>query len=292
MWSTRLILAVCVTCAGLLWSPAISKGQDGARGAEVAVGGGADDGTSGPPEAARGQGSESFLHWMIRASGPIGLVILLMSFYLTALVVWMGFEYRRSVAIPEPLVTELNDLLALKRYPEAFQRVAADKSFLGRTLAAGVRKLPSGLAAAQRNMEMANDDATMEMEHRTTYLSTVGTLGPMIGLVGTVYGMILSFRVMATAGATPQASHLAGGISTALFATLEGIAISIPAISFYAFFRNRIARLSLEVAMAGEGLLEQFAPGVRAPHPLATAAASTGAKRNALGPPKDKDEVS
>ena len=265
------IFAVWVALVLLASAPSMARAQE-----EVA----------GPP--AIGQGGESFLHWMARASGPIGLVILVMSFYLIALVVWMGFEYRRSVAIPEPLVVELNDLLAAKRYPDAFQRASADKTFLGRTLAAGLRKLPSGLAAAQRAMEMANDDATMEMEHRTTYLSTVGTLGPMIGLVGTVYGMILSFRVMATAGATPQASQLAGGISTALFATLEGIAISIPAISSYAFFRNRIARLSLEVAIVGEGLLEQFAPGVRAPHPLATAPASPGPRRGALGPPKEE----
>ena len=100
----------------------------------------------------------------------------------------------------------------------------------------------------------------MEMEHRTTYLATVGTLGPMIGLVGTVYGMIMAFRVIAVEGSTPQANQLAAGISTALYATLEGIAISIPAIFFYALFRNRIARLSLEVGMTAEPLLEQFAP--------------------------------
>ena len=174
---------------------------------------------------------------------------------------------------PRDLVREVSDLLGQKQYTEAYQRLAADRSFLARVLAAGVRKLPSGLAHAQRAMEMANDDVTMEMEHRTTYLATVGTLGPMIGLVGTVYGMILSFRVIATAGASPQASQLAAGISTALFATLEGIAISIPAIYFYALFRNRIARLSLEVALAAESLLEQFSPGVRAPHPLAAAVA-------------------
>ncbi len=78
--------------------------------------------------------------------------------------------------------------------------------------------------------------------------------------------------MIATAGASPQASQLAAGISTALFATLEGIALSIPAIFFHALFRNRIARLSLEVALAAEGLLEQFAPGVRSPHPLASSA--------------------
>ena len=184
----------------------------------------------------------------------------------------MSFQYRKSILVPENLVREVSELLTQRRFGEAYQRLAGDTSFLARVLASGVRKLPTGQSAALRAMEMANDDATMEMEHRTTYLATVGTLGPMIGLVGTVYGMILSFRVIATAGASPQASDLAKGISTALFATLEGIALSIPAIFFYAVFRNRISRLSLEVAIAAESLLEQFSPGVRSTHPLASAA--------------------
>lgn len=215
---------------------------------------------------------ESFLRWMARASGPIGVVILLMSFYLIALAAWMFFEYRVEVAMPPGLVQEVTDLLAEKHFTEANARLNLDTSFLARTLSAGVRKLPSGLPAAQRAMEMANEDETMRREHRTTYLATVGTLGPMIGLIGTVYGMIRSFQVMATSGASPQAGQLAEGISTALFATLEGIAISVPAIALYALFRNRIARLSLEVAILSESLLEQFAPGVRTPHPLAAAA--------------------
>jgi len=229
---------------------------------------------------------ESFFHWMIRASGVIGLVIAAMSFYLTALVVWMFLRYRRSSALPRRLVREVQELLDQKRYSDAYSRAAADPSLFGRVLSAGVRKLSGGMAQAQRAMEMANEDVTMEMEHRTTYLATVGTLGPMIGLVGTVYGMIKAFSVIATAGSSPQASQLAEGISTALFATLEGIAISIPAIYFYSFFRNRIARLSLEVAMAAEPILEQFAPGVKpqgppappspAPTPMPAAGAGTG----------------
>ena len=129
-----------------------------------------------------------------------------------------------------------------------------------------------GRAEAKEAMNATQDEVVTSLEARISYLATVGSLGPMIGLVGTVYGMILSFRVIATAGASPQASQLAAGISTALFATLEGIALSIPAIFFHALFRNRIARLSLEVALAAEGLLEQFAPGVRSPHPLAASA--------------------
>jgi biopolymer transport protein ExbB len=247
----------------------------------------ADAGAAAEGGATAVDASESFIHWMRRASGPIGIVIAAMSFYLIALVVWMAFHYRKAVAVPETLIHEVSDLLAQKQFTEAYQRLSADRSFLARVLAAGVRKLPTGLAHAQRAMEMANDDVTMEMEHRTTYLATVGTLGPMIGLVGTVYGMILSFRVIATAGASPQASQLAAGISTALFATLEGIALSIPAIYFYALYRNRIARLSLEVALAAESLLEQFSPGVRAPHPLAAVAIPPSRAASAL-PPSEK----
>ncbi len=227
--------------------------------------------------------AESFFALLWQRAGVIEVVISGMSVYLIALVVWMTFQYRRGVAMPPVLVRDVTDLVGQKRFGEAYQRLIVDTSFLARVLAAGVRKLPNGQATALRAMEMANDDATMEMEHRTTYLATVGTLGPMIGLVGTVYGMILSFRVIAMAGSNPQAGEIARGISLALFATLEGIALSIPAIYFYALFRNRIARLSLEVAMAAESLLEQFAPGVRTPHPLAAAATAVGQHPGASG---------
>jgi biopolymer transport protein ExbB len=295
------------------WTPAPVKAQDrgslpasapnpapsGALPAGVEDEGG--DGPNANSGVPRVNARESFLAWMIRASGWIGLVIALMSFYLIALVVWMSLHYRTVAAVPRDLMDDVQELLEHNQYNEAFHRLLGDSSFLARVLAAGVRKLPSGLAHAQRAMELANEDATMEMEHRTTYLATVGTLGPMIGLVGTVYGMIMAFRVIALTGASAQANQLAAGISTALFATLEGIAISIPAIYFYAMFRNRIARLSLEVGLAAEPLLEQFARGVRAtpsaapapappahPHPFAVSAAlaaatSTG-PRSALPP--------
>ena len=64
----------------------------------------------------------------------------------------------------------------------------------------------------------------------------------MIGLVGTIWGMIMSFQEIATAaGAQPRPEKVAEGISTALFITLEGVSLAVPAIFFFAFFRNRIA---------------------------------------------------
>ncbi len=277
-------MAVLVWCSGLSGPDLVGLAPSAALAQETSIEDGSRAGRSpggaGDDEGQRKEGAvdggsrihqvdaqESFLHWMARAAGPVFWVIAAMSFYLIALVVWMALRYRTRVAMPRSLIREIESFLEHKRYSEAYHRLAADDSLLARVLAAGVRKLPSGLAAAQRAMELANEDATMEMEHRTTYLATVGTLGPMIGLVGTVYGMIIAFRVIAMEGATPQASQLAAGISTALFATFLGIGVAIPAIFFYSMFRNRIARLSLEVAMGAEPLLEQFAPGVRKEEP-------------------------
>ena len=98
----------------------------------------------------------------------------------------------------------------------------------------------------------------MKLEHRLSYMALIGTLSPMVGLFGTVHGMIKAFSVIATAGATPKASELAMGISTALLTTLIGLAIAIPALAAFNILKNRIARLVLEVGILSEGLMSRF----------------------------------
>jgi len=223
----------------------------------------------------------------------IGLVILGMSFSMMALVVWMGFEYRRGTAIPSTLIHDLEYRLQHQRYVDAYERLLTDRSFLARVLAPGVRKLNQGTPAALRALELANEQVTLEMESRAGYLGTVAALGPMIGLLGTVYGMIVSFGVIARAQDTPQPGDLAAGISTSLVSTLEGIAVAVPAIIFAGIFRARIARLSTEVQIQAEQLLDQFtpqglaavriAPGAEqvptSTHPLAASALAAAAAR-------------
>jgi biopolymer transport protein ExbB len=89
-------------------------------------------------------------------------------------------------------------------------------------------------------------------------MDLIGTIAPMDGLFGTVDGMIRSFSVIATATGTPKASELAQGISTALFTTLVGLAIAIPALIIYNLLKNRISRLVLEVGILSEGLMSRF----------------------------------
>jgi biopolymer transport protein ExbB len=93
-------------------------------------------------------------------------------------------------------------------------------------------------------------------------------LGPMIGLVGTIWGMIMSFQEIATAaGAQPRPEKVAEGISTALFITLEGVTLAVPAIFFFAFFRNRIAHMTMEASRVADRTINSLVAAAKAVKP-------------------------
>jgi biopolymer transport protein ExbB len=94
-------------------------------------------------------------------------------------------------------------------------------------------------------------------EQLINYLATIGTLGPMLGLVGTVFGMILAFMELSSGGA-PRPEKLAAGISHALVVTLLGIGMSVPAIFCNAFFRNRLTRITMDTSNLADDLLTQM----------------------------------
>lgn len=113
---------------------------------------------------------------------------------------------------------------------------------------------------------MTAEEIVVTMESRITYLATIGTLGPMIGLVGTVWGMIHSFQKIAFAGGSqPRADQVASGIATALFITLEGVSLSVPAIFFYAYFRTQIATIAMEAAKVADRTISAFWAAAKQP---------------------------
>jgi biopolymer transport protein ExbB len=202
---------------------------------------------SGGAEGATPPRRENMLQWAIRASGPIGLFLLLLSVYFTALVIRLFMEYRVSEAVPASLVEKLEAAIRDKKFQEAYDVCKDNDSFLARLVRTGIANLPNGRPEAKEAMVAMSDEIVTGLDMKISYLATIGTLGPMIGLVGTVWGMILSFQEIATAaGSQPRPEKVAEGISTALFITLEGITLSVPAIFFFAFFRNRISQMSME----------------------------------------------
>ena len=145
-----------------------------------------------------------------------------------------------------------------ERVEEAYDLAKNDDSFLGQVLSGGLAKLSAGYAQSIEAMQEVGEEENMKLEHRLSYIALIGTISPMIGLLGTVQGMIQSFSVIANSPTTPKASDLAGGISKALFTTLVGLGLAIPAIAAYNILKNQVSRLVLEVGIVSEGLMSRF----------------------------------
>jgi biopolymer transport protein ExbB len=209
-----------------------------------------------PPEKSR-------FWWFIESSGAIGAVILLLSIYFVSTVGRLFLEIRPQVAVPPELVDELAERLERREFKEIYAAVRDDRAFLSRLLAMGIAELPNGLAEARDAMERVGDAATVEMERKISMLAVLGTLGPMIGLLGTLKGMIASFSVIALHDVQLKASEVAGGISEALLLTFEGVALSVPAIYFFAVFRNRVSAISVSTMLQADEYLRHFAHAAR-----------------------------
>jgi biopolymer transport protein ExbB len=222
---------------------------------------------------------QSFLMWMIQASGLFGFFIMLVSFVMVALIMMILLQLRRGNYLPPDLVEQFEQKLNSKDYQGAYELARANDSFLGRVLAAGMGRLSRGFDEAQAGMQEVGDDETMAMEHKIGYLALIGSVAPMLGLLGTIQGMVMSFRVIALSPTTPKPNELADGISTALFTTLEGLVVAIPAIVFYAVFKNRLQRFVMECSFVADGLMGRFqTAGKTASRPAAGAAPATAAE--------------
>ena len=165
---------------------------------------------------------------------------------------------RRDTLCPQELVDSFEERLNEKDFQGAYDLARTDESVLGQVLSAGLAKLSRGYNKALEGMQEVGEEESMKLEHRLSYMALIGNLSPMIGLLGTVQGMIASFQVIATGGSTPKPSDLAAGISQALFTTLIGLAVAIPAIAAYNVLRNRVSRLLLEVGVTSEDLMSRF----------------------------------
>jgi biopolymer transport protein ExbB len=242
--------------------------KDAAQPKDEAAGGGEPAKSAAAPAPAAGTtppAPPNMLQWAMRASGPIGGFLLLLSIYFTALVIRLFMEFRVSEAVPATLVERLEAAIRDKKFQDAYDACKDNDSFLARLVRTGIANLPNGRQEAKESMQAATEEIVTTLEMKISYLAIIGTLGPMIGLVGTIWGMILSFQEIATAaGAQPRPEKVAEGISTALFITLEGVSLSVPAIFFFAFFRNRIAQMTMEATRVADRTINSLVAAAKA----------------------------
>lgn len=209
-----------------------------------------------PVLAGEGEGRLS-LKDILDAGGAIGYVIIALSIVMVALLVQHLLTVRRAAMMPRGLADEVHDLLSQGKIADAEEACRQHPSVLARMLSAGLADVRIGYAAVEKAMEDAATEQAARLLRRVEYLSTIGTIAPMIGLLGTVWGMILAFLEFETK-ANPQVSELAPGIYRALVTTLFGLMVAVPALAAYSIFRNRIDERIAETALLAEHVFADY----------------------------------
>ncbi|MDR2755862.1 MAG: MotA/TolQ/ExbB proton channel family protein [Planctomycetaceae bacterium] len=202
---------------------------------------------------------DSYLFWYLKALGPLfapAFAITSICFVMLVVMNWMSIN--RNNIMPQTMIDTFKQQLDEQNFQGAYETAHANDSPQGKILAAGLAKMQSGYEAAQQSMTDVAEEEIMRLEQKLGWIAMIAGIAPMLGLLGTVFGMVDSFNVIARSGTAPQASELAEGISTALITTQVGLLIAIPAMIVYEFLRNKLALLVLELTVQTENLMNRF----------------------------------
>jgi biopolymer transport protein ExbB len=188
----------------------------------------------------------------------IGAVIILCSLVGFSLAITFAFQLRRDVLVPPEVVGEVERCFEEENYEEAYQVCENNPSLFSVILAAGLAKSDQGYSEIESAMVEAGDVEANKLHQKVGYLSLIASIAPMLGLFGTVSGMIETFDVIARATTQPKPADLAGGISQALVTTFLGLLVAIPMTVLFVVFRNRVVSILLEVGAVTEEMMSRF----------------------------------
>ena len=167
----------------------------------------------------------------------IWICILTTSVIMVTLIIQLAISMQKAKLAPPPLVDSLRQLIGSGNYQEAWETCNANKNYLANVLKSGLNRIGRGKEAVESSLaEHGLREATL-LRTRNSYLSVIGVVSPMIGLLGTVIGMMGAFSVLGASG-MGNPKELAGKISEVLLATASGLFIAIPAFVAYYIFRN------------------------------------------------------
>ncbi|MFN9373977.1 MAG: MotA/TolQ/ExbB proton channel family protein [Planctomycetaceae bacterium] len=194
---------------------------------------------------------------LLEAGGTIGWIIMAISVWMVALLIQHLLSLRASALMPAGLAEQVHNHIAEGRFPEAQQACRARPSFLSAVVEAGLVETPLGYAAVEKALEDASQQQAARLYRGLEYYTVIGTIAPMLGLLGTVWGMILAFMEFELK-TNPQVSELAPGIYKALVTTLQGLCVAIPALAIYALLRNRVDELVAQTSLMAEHVFSGF----------------------------------
>ena len=193
---------------------------------------------------------------IIFSGGIVGILIILLLLTLSVLSAYLVIDHlltvRRKDLMPDGLGERVRQSLMKGNMAEAQTACRENPSFLSFVLMHGISELEFGWNSVEKSVEEALAEQSARLFRKIEYLSVIGNIAPMVGLLGTVIGMIVAFQNVASTQGTASAPQLAEGIYQALVTTVGGLIVAIPSIGAFAVFRNRIDQLVAEAAFQAQ----------------------------------------
>jgi biopolymer transport protein ExbB len=191
---------------------------------------------------------------IIQAAGWPIWPLLIASVIAVALIIERAITLRSSKILPPTLLDQVMQVYQRQGVNEEILDKLAKDSPLGEVLSAGLRNYRSSRYVMKEAVEEAGRTVAHELERFLTTLGTIATAAPLLGLFGTVIGMIEIFGSQSPSGANPQ--QLAHGISIALYNTAFGIGIAVPALIFYRHYRNKVDGFVVDMEQQAAKLID------------------------------------
>ncbi len=225
-----------------------------------------------------------YFDFFVVKGGWIAYLIIALSVVALALTIEHAASIRRATVVPASSVETISELIGRREYLEAVRFTAEEPSMVGYVLSAALREASNGLPAMERAIEEAIEERSAKLYRKIEYLNIIGNIAPMLGLFGTVVGMIMLFAEIHAADAFPRAQIVADQVAVALITTFWGLAVAIPSLSIFAVFRNRIDVLTAECALAADRVLALFKPVAPSPAVAASARGAVARETHAAAP--------
>ena len=233
LWLFLVLLVVgCIVPGGELLA------QEGGGEAPAAAGGG---------EEAEAAGNPGFFAVVV-SGGFVGIFLWLTIFAAFGAMIWFIVDCAMSIKeekiMPEDLILDVTEAMEEGDILKALSSCEDEPGPMANILTAGFSHVEEGFEVIQDSIISAADLESEQLMQKIQYLSVVGNLAPMLGLLGTVQGMILAFSNM---GANVNIKVLSSNISQALYTTAAGLTIALPAVASFYIFRNKANRIILRM---------------------------------------------
>jgi biopolymer transport protein ExbB len=204
--------------------------------------------------------------------GVVSITIILLSITSVTLIIQGFIKCRKEVFMPAASTATIRDLITQKHFKELVDFTEADSSFISQAINAALKRAPH-FSAMKEAMETTLGELTAEQFRRIEYLNIIGNLGPLLGLLGTVIGMIDAFSALHAAEGQANPADLALGISEALVNTMLGLMLAVPCLAAFGILRTMVDRLTTHGALESEELLLMIKPVEARPAAVARAGA-------------------